>query len=56
LNRYAVISQWHWARWLPKQWAAISDQDSFFTTLGQEVARQIDDLTDELIGEIRRSD
>jgi hypothetical protein len=42
--------------WLPKQYAAISDTDSFFTTLGEEVAREIDDLTDELVGEIKQSD
>ena len=52
VNRYGVIAQRHWARWLPKQYAAISDPESFFTTLGEEVARQIDDLTDELVGEI----
>lgn len=56
MNRYGVIAQRHWARWLPSQYAAISDPESFFTTLGEEVARQIDDLTDELVGEIRRSD
>jgi hypothetical protein len=56
MNRYGMIAQHHWARWLPRQYAAISDPDSFFATLGEEVARQIDDLTDELIGEIRQSD
>ncbi len=56
MNRYGVIVQRHWARWLPRQYAAISDPESFFSTLGEEVARQIDDLTDELVGEIRRSD
>lgn len=52
MNRYGVIAQRHWARWLPRQHAAIGDLESFFTTLGEEVARQIDDLTDELVGEI----
>ena len=56
MNRYGVIAQRHWARWLPKQYAAISDPESFFTTLGEEVARQIDDLTDDLVGEINQSD
>jgi hypothetical protein len=56
MNRYGLIAQRHWARWLPRQYAAISDPDSFFATLGEEVARQIDDLTDELIGEIQQSD
>lgn len=56
VNRYGVIAQRHWARWLPRQYAAISDPESFFTTLGEEVARQIDDLTDDLICEIRQDD
>jgi hypothetical protein len=56
MNRYGLIARRHWARWLPRQYAAISDPESFFTTFGEEVARQIDDLTDELVGEIRRSD
>lgn len=56
MNRYGVIAQQHWARWLPRQYAAISDPDSFFTALGEEVARQIDTLTDELADEIKQSD
>jgi hypothetical protein len=56
MNRYGVKAQRHWARWLPRQYAAISDPESFFTTLGKEVARRIDDLTDELVGEVRQSD
>jgi hypothetical protein len=46
MNRYGVIAQRHWAPWLPRQYAAI----------GEEVAWQIDDLTGELVGEIRQSD
>jgi hypothetical protein len=56
MNRYGVIAQRHWARWLPRRYAAIGDPGSFFAALGEEVARQIDDLTDELVGEIRQSD
>jgi hypothetical protein len=56
VNRYGVIAQRHWAQWLPRQYDTISNPDSFFTTLGEEVARQIDDLTDELVSEIRQGD
>ncbi len=56
VNRYGVMARRHWARWLPGQYAAIGDPESFFTTLGEEVARQIDDLTDELAGEIGQGD
>ena len=51
VNRYGMMARRHWARWLPRQYAAIGDPESFFTVLGEEVARQIDDLTDELAGE-----
>jgi len=56
INRYGLKAQGHWARWLPRKYAGISDPESFFTTLGEEVARQINDLTGELVGEIRQSD
>lgn len=50
-NRYGAIAQRHRARWLPRQYAAIGDPGTF-TTLGEEVAQQIEELTDELMGEI----
>ncbi len=56
VNRYGVMARQHWARWLPRQYAAIGDPDSFFTTLGEEIARQIDDLTDDLADEIGQGD
>lgn len=56
MNRYGSMAMRHWARWLPRQYAAISDPDAFFTTLGEEVARQIDELTDELMDEIGQSE
>ena len=34
MNRYGVMARAHWARWLPQRYAAISDPDSFFSTLG----------------------
>lgn len=53
MNRYGVMAQSHWARWLPQRYAAIKDPDSFFSTLGQETARQIDELATELAGDDR---
>ena len=41
----------HWERWLPQQYTAISDPGSFFSAIGQEAARQIDELTTELAGD-----
>jgi hypothetical protein len=56
VNRYGVMAQRHWARWLPRQYAAIRDPDSFFTALGEETARQIEDLADELAVETGQGD
>ena len=52
MNRYGAMAMRHWARWLARQYAAISDTGAFFATLGEEVARQIDELTDQLTDEI----
>jgi hypothetical protein len=51
-----MLAQHHWARWLPRQYAAIGDPDSFFTVLGEEAARQIDDLIDKLAVETGQGD
>ncbi len=51
MNRYGVMARSHWARWLPQRYAAISDPDSFFSALGQETARQVEELAAELAGE-----
>ena len=50
-NRYGAMAQSHWGRWLPQRYTTISDPDSFFSTLGQETARQIDQLAAELAGD-----
>jgi hypothetical protein len=51
MNRYGLMAQRHWARWLPQRYATIQDRDSFFSTLGQETARQIDELAGQLAGD-----
>ena len=53
MNRYGAMARRHWERWLPQQYAAISDLEGFFTTLGEDVARQIDELTDALADDDR---
>src|SRR5580658_9350789 len=45
------MAQRHWAQWLPQSYATISEPDSYFSTLGQEAAQQIEDLTLELAGD-----
>jgi len=51
VNRYGLMAQRHWAQWLPQRYATISEPDSYFSTLGQEAARQIEELTLELAGD-----
>ena len=53
MNRYGTRAMRHWARWMPHLYAVISHPDSFFTTLGEIVARQVDELTDTLAGDDR---
>jgi hypothetical protein len=51
VNRYGLMAQRHWAQWLPQRYATISEPDSYFSTLGQEAARQIEELTAEMAGD-----
>jgi hypothetical protein len=51
MNQYGAMARSHWERWLPQRYATITDPDSFFSALGLETARQIDDLATELAGD-----
>lgn len=51
MNRYGLMAQKHWARWLPAWYAAIEDPDSFFSSLGKQAAEQIDRLALQLAGD-----
>jgi hypothetical protein len=51
MNHYGVTAQRHWERWLPERYATIQDPGSFFSTLGEEAAKQIADLTLDLAGD-----
>ena len=48
LNQYGVTAQRHWARFLPTRYSQLEDPDSFFSSLGQEVEEEIDELTQQL--------
>ena len=56
MNRYGLMAQRHWAQWLPQRYATISEPDSYFSTLGQEVAQRIEELTLELAGDDHRGE
>ena len=51
MNHYGEMARRHWARWLPQQYAAIEDPDSFFTDLGNRVSDRIAELADRFAGD-----
>jgi hypothetical protein len=51
MNQYAAMAERHWRRWLPSRVAEMDDPSSFFSTLGDEAADRIADLTDDLAGD-----
>ena len=51
MNRYGAMARRHWERWLPEQYAAIQDPGAFFAALGEEAARQVDELAGQLAGD-----
>jgi hypothetical protein len=55
MNHYGEMARQHWARWLPSQYAAIEDPESFFTDLGDRASERIAELADQLAGEAPRA-
>jgi hypothetical protein len=53
VNHYGDMAQEHWARWLPHQYAAIEDPDSFFLDLGNRASERIAELASEFAGDRR---
>jgi hypothetical protein len=51
MNRYGLMAQKHWARWLPARYAQIEDPGSFFSELGTRTAERIDHLALQLAGD-----
>lgn len=51
MNQYGALAQRHWRQWLPNRCRTIADPHSFFSTLGEEVAQEIEDLSLELAGD-----
>ncbi|MFI7080941.1 TnpV protein [Micromonospora sp. NPDC049903] len=54
MNRYGAQAQRHWQTFLPNRYAALiadgTDLNSYFSTLGEQAAQQIDDLARNLAG------
>ena len=51
MNDYGRMALDHWRRWLPQRYSQIEDPNSFFSTLGDQAAKRIADLTLDLAGE-----
>jgi hypothetical protein len=51
MNRYGRLAQEHWAKWRPNELSQIPDPEAFFSTLGQEVATQVEALAAALAGD-----
>jgi hypothetical protein len=51
MNHYGQLAMDHWARWLPAQFQAIPDRESFFLDLGSRAESRIDELALEFAGD-----
>lgn len=50
MNHYGAQALKHWQTYLPQRYATLTDPNSFFSTLGDQAASQIADLTQQLAG------
>ncbi len=50
MNTYAARVMSHYQQVLPDQYATIPDPEAYFSTLGQEIETQVNDLTTRLAG------
>ncbi len=51
MNHYGEMARRHWAKWLPHQYAAIEEAESFFTDLGNRASDRIAELAEQFAGE-----
>jgi hypothetical protein len=45
-----TLAKQHWSRWLPERYSQISDPETFFAELGEQVMAQVTETTDRLAG------
>lgn len=48
MNQYGEMAMEHWRKYRPVEYAQMSDRETFFRELGEEIERRIDDRTEEL--------
>jgi hypothetical protein len=51
MNKYGAIAQEHWKSHLPQQYLAMTDHDSFFSTLGDQIEERVEELSEVIAGE-----
>lgn len=56
MNQYGRQTQRYWQQNLPRQYAQIPDPTGYFTRLGEDLAQQIQDLTDTIAGPDRQDE
>lgn len=50
MNSYGRQAQQHWQQHLPHQYSQIPNPQTFFATMGETIAQQIEDLTEQIAG------
>jgi hypothetical protein len=51
MNHYGDLARTHWATYRPRQYREISDPETFFTVLGEQISDEIAALTALLEGQ-----
>lgn len=51
MNQYGTRAKQHWQKYLPQQFRQLSDPDSFFSELGDQIADRVQSLTQDLAGD-----
>jgi hypothetical protein len=50
MNHYGRTAQMHWRQWLPTRYSRITDPETFFTALGEEIEQEVQALSLALAG------
>ncbi len=51
MNHYGALARKHWAKYRPSEYGSMSDPESFFTDLGEQMAEQVLTLSRQLEGD-----
>lgn len=51
MNKYGAIAKKHWEKHLPSRYAELTDKESFFSNLGEEISTRVDALSQSIAGD-----